>query len=619
MGGYAGKFLRVNLSTGELRAEPVPEDVKRKFVGGRGFGVKYLYDELPAGVDPLGVQNKLLLLNGPLAGTNAQTVSRWMAVTKSPLTGCFARAVGGADFGAWLKFAGYDFIIIEGKAKKPIYLYITNNSCEIRDAGDLWGLNTEETQRRLCQMHGEHTRVACIGPAGEKLVRYAVIASERRTASRCGVGTVMGSKNLKAVAINPERRFEVADPAGFKELVKEQVRFLQADGQYRNFREWGTSNSSQAFNTLGVFPVKNFRAGQQDGFEKFSGKKYREMRRGDFGCYSCSVRCGKKHVVLSGPYSGATSEGPEYESIWAFTGSIDNTDIGATVAADQVCDDFGMDTISTGNTIGFAYELFEKGILTKKDTDGLDLTYGNHSAMITLIEKIGRREGFGDVLAEGIMRAAARIGKGSQEYAMHVKGLELPGYEPRAAKAHGLNFATSNIGASHCFGYARQEIFGTPVPRAVDRFADEGKGDITAYNQNHVALVEVGIVCTFSASWNWFYPLFGKMLSAATGIVEFGDTEYLRTVAERIYNLERVFNIREGFRRKDDTLPRRMLTEPLEQRGGPAHGQVVRKQDPLLDEYYESRGWTREGIPTPQKLKALGLDSVVKDVERLIK
>lgn len=618
MSSYAGKFLRVNLTRGECKTELVPDEVKRKFIGGRGFGIKYLYDEVPPATDPLGPQNKLILLNGPLAGTNAQSVSRWMAVTKSPLTGGFGRAVGGADFGAWLKFAGFDFIIIEGKAQKPAYLYIANNSCEIRDAADLWGQTTEETQQKLRQKHGERIRMACIGPAGEKLVRYAVIASERRTASRCGVGTVMGSKNLKAVAINAERHLEVTDPASFSELVKEQIKSMQADTGYQRFRDWGTTAVSGAFNALGVFPVRNFRAGQQEGFEKYSGEKYREMRQGEFGCYSCSVRCGKKHVVPSGPYAGAANEGPEYESIWTFTGSIDSTDIGATVAADQLCDDLGIDTISTGNTIGFAYELFEKGIITKKDTDGLELTYGNHAAMITLIGKIGRREGFGDLLAEGSMRAAARIGKGAQDYAMHVKGLELAAYEPRAAKAHGLNFATSNIGASHCYGYARQEIFGSTKPRAVDRFADDHKGDITAYNQNHTALAEVGIACTFASAWEWFSPLFSKMLSAATGIAEFGDAKYTEMVAERIYNLERVFNLREGFGRKDDTLPKRMLTEPLEQKGGPAHGQIVRKQDTLLDEYYQSRGWTREGIPTPQKLKALGLDAVVKDIEKLL-
>jgi aldehyde:ferredoxin oxidoreductase len=317
--------------------------------------------------------------------------------------------------------------------------------------------------------------------------------------------------------------------------------------------------------------------------------------------------------VTSGPYAGAQSDGPEYETIWAFSGPIDSNNIEATIAADQLCDDFGLDTISTGNNIGFAYELYEKGILTKDDTDGLELTYGNHSAMISLIKKIAKREGLGNVLAEGVMRAAAAIGKGAEAYAIQIKGVEPAAYEPRGSKCLGFNYATSNIGASHGYGYAPQEVFGLPFPRAVDRFGEEENADIVVFNQNNSATGEVGVACVFARGW-WAPGLYEKMLVAATGIEEIADPNYLRCVGERIVNLERAFNVREGFRRKDDTFPKRMLIEPLHTGSAPGEGQMIRNLDKFLDRYYEIRGWTPEGVPTPKKLDELGLSYVVKDM-----
>lgn len=603
-----GKFLKINLSNRKTIEDAVPEQVATDFVGGRGYGIKYLYDELTPSIDPLGEDNKLLLLAGPLAGTSAQAVSRWMSVTKSPLTGAFARSVCGADFGAWLRFAGYEFIIVEGKAESPVYIHLTPEGCQINSAGELWGKNTEETQEWLSQKHGRNTRTACIGPAGEKLVKYAAIVSGRRTAGRCGTGTVMGSKNLKAVAITAQRNVQLHDPEAFSRLAKEQVGLIQASKGFENHKEWGTTRTQDVTNDLGIYPVRNFRYGQQIGRENFIGSKYRELRTGEFGCYACPARCGKAHRVLTGPYTGAYSEGPEYETIWAFTGTTDSPDINATIAADQLCDDFGLDTISTGNCIGFAYELYEKGIISKADTDGLDLQYGNHEAMIALVKKIARREGIGDILAEGTMRAAASIGKGAEDYAIHIKGLELPAYEPRGAKTHGFNLVTASIGASHCYGYAGQDIFGAIEPRPSDRFAEEENADLVIYNQGGTASRETGICCGFSGGWGWVSSVFGKLLMAARGIDQFADNDYLDKVGERIFNLERLFNIREGFGRKQDTLPKRMLTEPLHTREAPGEGQMFRNQDKYLDRYYDLRGWTEEGVPTPEKLKELGLD-----------
>jgi aldehyde:ferredoxin oxidoreductase len=607
-----GKILRVNLSSGKVTTESVPEKIAEDFIGGRGYGIRYLYDEITPGTDPLGEKNKLLMLNGPLAGTTAQAVSRWMTCTKSPLTGAFARSVCGADFGAWLKFAGYEIIIVEGKAEKPVYLHLTPDGCHILDAGEIWGKDTKETQAWLSQRHGKNTRTACIGPAGENLVKYAAVVSDRRTAGRCGTGAVMGSKNLKAVAITAPRKIQLSDPETYNKLAKQQVNIIRNNGSFQNHKEWGTTSTQDVTNAIGIYPVRNFRYGQHTDYQKITGDEYRKLRVGDMGCYSCPARCGKVHTVTSGPYAGAHSEGPEYESIWAFTGPIESNSIEASIAADQLCDDLGLDTISTGGSIGFAYELYEKGLLKKSDTDGLELIYGKHEPMVALIKKIARREGIGDLLAEGSMRAAASIGKGSEVCAIHVKGMELPAYEPRGAKSQGYNYATASIGASHCYGYAAQDIFGSPEPRPTDRFSEEN-ADVVIYNQDGTAWKETGVVCAFAGGWGWV-NLFGKMIAAARGIDKFADDAYLKKVGERMFNLERAFNVREGFSRKQDTLPKRILTEPLHTRKAPGEGQIVSHQDEFLDKYYQLRGWTKDGIPTEKKLKELGLDFTLKDM-----
>ena len=608
-----GKILRVNLSSGKVSKEVVPEKIAAEFIGGRGYGIRYLYDEITPGIDALGEKNKLMMLNGPLAGTTAQAVSRWMTCTKSPLTGAFARSVCGADFGAWMKFAGYEVIIIEGKADKPVYLHITPDGCQVLDAGEIWGKDTKETQGWLTQSHGKNTRAACIGPAGENLVKYAAVVSDRRTAGRGGTGAVMGSKNLKAVAITAQRKLELYDAEAYNALAKEQVNIIKNNPGFLNHKEWGTTSTQDVTNAIGIYPVRNFRYGQQVDYKKIVGAEYRKLRVGDMGCYSCPARCGKVHTVTSGIYAGAHSEGPEYESIWAFTGPIESNSIEASIAADQLCDDMGMDTISTGSSIGFAYELYEKGLLKKSDTDGLELIYGKPEPMIALIKKIARREGIGDLLAEGTMRVAAKIGKGSDVYAIHVKGMELPAYEPRGAKSQGYNYVTASIGASHCYGYAAQDIFGSPEPHPTDRFSEEN-ADIVIYNQDGTAWKECGVVCTFAGGWGWI-KLFGKMVAAARGIEKYTDNAYLAKVGERMFNLERAFNVREGFGRKQDTLPKRMLTEPLHTREAKGEGQIVSHQDEFLDKYYQLRGWTKDGIPTAPKLKELGLDLAVKDIK----
>jgi aldehyde:ferredoxin oxidoreductase len=608
-----GRILRVNLSNGKVSTESVPESIARDFVGGRGYGIKYLYDEIPPGVDPLGEENKLFLLAGPLAGTMAQAVSRWVVCTKSPLTGAFARSVCGADFGAWMRFANYEIIIIEGKAAKPSYIHLTPEGCKILSAAEIWGKDTKEAQSWLVNRHGKNTRTACIGPAGENLVKYAAIVSDRRTAGRCGTGTVMGSKNLKAVAITAQRALHLADPDTYNTLAREQVNIIKDNSGFLSHKEWGTTNTQDVTNAIGIFPVRNFRYGQLIDYQKVAGAEYRKLRVGDMGCYSCPARCGKVHTVNSGIYAGAHSEGPEYESIWAFTGPIESDNIEASIAADELCDDYGLDTISTGNSIGFAYELYEKGLINKSDTDGLELAFGKHEPMVALIKKIALRQGIGDLLAEGTKRIAAKLDKGSDIYAIHVKGMELPAYDPRGAKSQGYNYATASVGASHCYGYAAQDIFGAPFPHPTDRF-DEGNADIVIFNQNGTASNECGVICAFAGGWGWT-QLYGKMLAAARGIDVYKDDGYLAKVGERMFTLERAFNIRQGLGRKDDFLPQRIRTEPLHTREAKGEGQTVSHSDEFLDKYYSLRGWTKEGIPTEQKLKELGLDFAVKDMK----
>lgn len=611
MSTYTGRLLRVNLSTGRASKEPVPEALQRRLIGGRGFGIGYLFRDQRPGIEPLSDDNPLLFLPGVLAGTSAIGFGRWIVMTKSPLTGGLARAVGGGNFAAFIKFAGYDLIVVEGKCERPSYLWLHEGSVETLSAADLWGLDTEATQAALTERHGPRTQTACIGPAGERLVRYASITHGTRTASRCGVGTVMGSKNLKAIAITAKASpLEAHDPERFRALVREHSSILREHKRRVKMHTFGTTFLAQMTRAMGILPVKNFQCGDMEGIENLFTDAYAAMRIGTHGCFGCATRCGQVHEVRGGPYAGERSEGPEYESIWAFGPQVGNTEVGATVAADRLCDLLGLDTISTGSVIGFAMELFQRGIISTDDTDGLELRWGDHRVMLELIRRIAMREGFGRVLGEGTKRAAEIIGRGASACAIHAKGLELPAYEPRAAKCHGLSMATSNIGGSHMYGYARQEITGKPDPRPVDRFADRGCGDIAALNQITKALEETGILCNFADS-GMTQELLGKQLGAATGFDEFADPAYLNLVGERIVCLERCFNVREGFSRKDDILPDRMLREPLPD-AGPATGQVVRDLDGLLDEYYAALGYDNDGIPTKTKLQDLGLDDMVR-------
>lgn len=604
-GGYMNRILRVDLSNRTWTTEELDEKLVRDYIGGRGFGAKFLYDDLKPGIDPLGEENEIIFIAGPLAATGAQSCARFEIYFKSPQTGGYFQSSGGGFFAPEMKFAGYDAIIIKGKSEKPVYLWIHDDKVEFKDASYLWGLGLADTEQLIREeLNDPYVRVAAIGPAGENLVKYAGVFSDRRAAARGGGGAVMGSKNLKGVAVRGHQKVPIANNEAFQQALKAQVGAYKGNPMYEMMHTTGTQ-ASELTAVLGMYPWKNFREAPGPEWEKLQASEFNKLRVRKMGCQNCMIRCSQITKVWDGPYKGVWSEGPEYETLWSFSGPIGKAEIGLTVLADRLCDDLGMDTISAGQSIGFAYELYEKGIITKEDTDGLELVYGNIEPVPRLIEMIARREGFGNVLAEGTKRMAEKYNQGSEYYAIQVKGLELPAYDPRGAKAHGLNLATSPLGADHNYGYGSQELFGVPIPHPVDRFAVEGKGEITKFNQDWAAFTETGILCTF-ASLMTGPDIFSQLLYGATGVEEFADPNYMWVVGERIVNLERMFNAREGFTREEDRMPERIVKDPLPY--GPSAGQVF-EQDELLDQYYEARGWDKvTGIPKAEKLRELGLD-----------
>jgi len=614
-GGYGGKILRINLTERSVSFEDLPEDMVRAYVGGRGFGIKMLYDEVGPQVSPLDPENKLIFVVGPLNGTPVQSSSRWMVVTKSPLSGGYIRSVGGANFGAEMKFAGIDVIVVEGKADRPVYLLIRDDNVEIKDATHLWGRLTNETEIGIREeVHDPKIRVACIGPSGEKLIRFAGIVSESRIAARGGVGAVMGSKNLKAIAIRGSKKVALAEKETIKEATKEIIEVSKKNPLFEPFSRLGTLSVVSWMHEMGVYPVRNFREGVLKGIECLDSEEFAKIKVKDSGCHKCYLHCGSIMQETEGPFAGPAADGPEYETTNTFGGLIGSNSRGLVCSANKICDDYGIDTISAGGTIAFAMELYERGIINDRDTDGIELRWGDHGAIQKILNKIVKREGFGAVLAEGVKRAAEEIGKGSDRFAMHVKGLEMPAYDPRAAKAHGLNLVTSNIGASHCLGFATQELFGEPEP--VDRFAIEGKGLLAKQNQDFTTFFETGITCLFSFAFGFMaLPIYPRLLSGVTGIEDFSDENYHWQVSERIWNLERAYNVREGFTRKDDNFPQRFLEDSPQ--NGPCKGQVVELK-PMLDDYYEARGWNKEtGIPTREKLEGLGLMNVADELDEL--
>ena len=610
MYGHMGSILRIDLTNKKATVEPLKEELVKKFIGGRGFGAKILWDELKPGICPLSPENKIIFTVGPLTGTKAQSASRWMVQFKSPLTGTYFRSVGGGFFGAELKFAGYDAVIIEGKAEKPTYIYINDGDVEFRDAQKIWGMNTLATRDFLKEETDKNAHMVMIGPAGENLVKFSAIVTDVdfRTASRGGGGAVMGSKNLKAIVVKGDKRPEVYDENAFDEAVKEQIESYKSNPAFEGFHNLGTNFAVYPFYTLGHFPTYNFKQKELDGAEIFQPEVLSQYVVKHSGCWGCMIRCGKVFKLTKGPYAGTVWDLPEYETHWSFGGNLGNINVETVIYANMLCDFYGLDTLSTGVTIGFAIELYEKGIIGKSETDGLELRWGDPDIIPELVKRIALRIGVGDLLAEGTRNAAEKIGRGAEKYAIHVKGLEFPAYDPRSAKAHGLSFATSPIGASHCIGWNKFEIMG--IPKKADPFATEGKGEITKYVQDETAIAETAIFCIFPFNMEMVTAdMYAKMLYAATGIEEFKDPNYLWLVGERIFNLERAINVREGIDGKYDKMPERIVKEPVLRE--PSKGQVF-EEEILLKDYYKVRGWDENGVPTKEKLRELGLEEVAE-------
>ena len=620
--GFAGKILRVNLSEGKVSVEDLPEEWAKDFLGGIGLATRYLYEEVPKGADPLGPENKLMFMSGPLTGTVSPSAGRYDVVAKSPLTGIWGHGNSGGQWANQLKRSGFDGIIFEGVSPNPVYLKIEDGNAELKDASHLWGKRVPETTDAIIEECGKGFRVSCIGPGGENLVKYACVMNEKdRAAGRCGMGAVMGSKKLKAIAVSGKNAPKIAKEAEFKEVSKKQYDLLNESMLKVGFETFGTNMVSDMVNAKGGYPTRNWQTGIFDQIDEIGGQALSDkVLVSKVNCFACPIACGRKTEIKEGKWKGHKGEGPEYESVNTLGAQCGVGSMEAITMANFLCNEFGLDTISAGAAIAFSMECYEKGILTNEQTGGLDLKFGDGDLLVDLIEKIGKREGVGDLIAEGVRQMSRKLGQGSEKFAMHVKGLELPAYDPRAAKICGLGYATANRGGDHITGYVQGPTFiDTPFlvvdeSKIEDAFSEEHpqEAKVLVDQENALTFFDIAGCCKFM----------GMLLKAeewvgliATGLGWDFDVNDFRKTGERVYNLIRVYNVREGITRADDSLPARLHDEPLPE--GPAKGQVISREklDNYLDAYYDFRGWDKAtGKPTPEKFNELGLGFLAADL-----
>ena len=595
------KILRINLSTGSINKEDVNQHLLRQYFGGRGLASKILVDEIDPTVDPLSADNKLIMANGLLSGLPGPTTGRYMVITKSPLTGCIASSNSGGHFGAELRKAGYLVIIFEGKSRAPVYVSIQDDRVEIKNAAHLWGLDVHQTTDKLVEEVGDaKARVSCIGPAGEQLSKIAAIMNDKdRAAGRSGVGAVMGSKNLKAVVVRGRQTIDIDEKEKFQEIVRAKNKKVKEDGVAgEGLPKLGTKVLDNIINQGGLYPTNNFQFATFKDVAEVCGealveKKYLKKNK---ACFSCPIACGR---VVELP-DGSQGEGPEYESGWSFGADCGVKDLFAIVKANFLCNELGLDTISAGCTIAAAMELYEKGYIPKDDLEnGPELVFGSSEAVVYYTQKMGRCEGkLGKLMAEGSYRLAEAYGH--PELAMVVKKQELPAYDPRGVQGHGLQYATSNRGGCHVRGYMiSPEVLG--YPQKLDTQALEGKPQWVKTFQDLTAVIDALGFCLFS-SFPFGGDDYSELLNAATG---FGmTTEEMMQVGERIWNLERRFNLDAGITPAEDTLPPRLLNEPLAD--GSQKG-ATSKLHELLPQYYNIRGWDERGYIPAAKMQELGL------------
>ncbi len=590
MDGYAGNMVSVDLSAGTVAITPTPLELKREYLGGRGFGIRLLTDLVDPQTEPLSEKNTVIFAAGPLTGTGIPLGSRYEVTTISPLTGTASSANSGGVFGWKMKKAGFDAVIVTGRAEKPVYLLLDNGKAELRDAAHLWGKTTGETTDAIVNELGDKTvRVSCIGPSGEKLVRFACIINEKaRAAGRAGMGAVLGFKNLKAIAARGDLAIQAADEERL-DLVKERVRTkIQENGIEKALHDYGTAVLVNIINENYVLPTRNFQTAYFPNAESISGETIaKTILKRPKGCYACIVQCGRVHE-----FDGEAGEGPEYEPDWAFGPDCGIDDLKAVVRANNICNEYGLDAISAPATIACLMEMAEKGYVDHP------IRFGDAAGMLALVRQIATREGIGDELAEGSYRFAEKYGH--PELSMSSKKQELPAYDPRGIQGYGLATATSVRGGDHVYGYMiSPEVLG--APEKLDPFVTEGKAQWVKTFQDLTAAIDASGMCLFT-SFALDAQDYADLIAATTGMPI--DTTELLRIGERIWNLQKLFNIKRGFGRSDDTLPARLLSEPL-QEGAPA-GQVWRR-DEMLDEYYALRGWDAEGTPAREKLRELGL------------
>ncbi len=627
LGGYAGHHLYVDMSKGLCKAVPLDPEFAIKYIGGQGAASRILFDNVGPKIDPLSPENVLIWATGPFTGTLWPQASRYVVAAKSPLTQIFGEAHSAGHWGPELKFAGFDTIIVTGRADKPRYLLVDDGHAQLLDAKDLWGRDTNETESIIKEIHGDpNLRVSCIGQAGEKLVRFAAIINDYdRAAARSGIGAVAGSKRLKAVAVRGSQDIPIAKPDRYLKVV-EQLHQKMLDSPFTASRaKYGTTNLIELMQEIGRLPSYNLRSGVFAEYQKISGETIRNQYlvkpRAD---YACLQRCGRYTLVKSGPYAYCGGS-PEYESQSALGSRCGNDNLESILFGHHLCNLYGLDTISTGATISWAMEAWEEGLITAEDTGGIDLGWGNHESIIKLIHMIAKREGFGDILAEGSYRAAQRIGRGTERFVMHSKKQEIAGQEPRAQKSMGLATATAARGADHLYAFPVLDEVGFDeeigirygkqyLPEIGDRLDPKYKGLMVKENEDFCAVVESLGVCKYGTLIPpvLFYEDVVNAFEVTVGI-SLTEVQF-RLIGERVVNLNRSFNIREGIRRKDDSLPRRLTHTPAPE--GPAKGQIVELEQ-MLDEYYQLRGWRLEdGLPTQTVLHRLGLEDVIEDLAK---
>jgi len=600
LGGYANRIARIDLGTSTIEYEPIKEEDARMYVGGRGLGVKFLFDNGPA-VEPLSPDNILCVMVGPLTGTRAHMNGRLCVVTKSPLTGTCTDSHMGGWTGAKLKWAGFDGLVFKGKAATPKYAYVEDGTVTLHDASDLWGKGVHETIKLMREKHGEDVAVMSIGPAGEKLVRFASwLNADNRASGRGGTGTVAGSKNLKCIVIKGDEANmpQPSDAEVFQEANRAALRKIRevptTNPREGDLHVHGTNVLMNMVNEIGALPTRNAQRSDFAQADAIGGETVADtILVGHPACYACPVACKKEVRITQGKYAGLHMESLEYEPAWAFGANCDNGDINAVAAMIDRCNDFGLDAIEAGNALSMTMEATERGLV-----DGLP--WGDTDAMMELIQKIAFREGIGDELAEGPSRAAAKWG--APEISMSVKGQSIAAYDPRGLKGMGIGFATSNRGACHLRGYtpaAEVVNWVLGAEQAADPLEWKGKGELVAIFQNVYGFTDSVDVCKFGT---FAIPLdvYAALYSGMTGVDL--DVAGLLKTGERIYNLERYYNNLNGFREGSDSLPRRFLEEP----GTGAASESVCELDQMLEEYYKFRGWDKGVVPEP-KLRELGI------------